>query len=255
MLLAIDIGNTDIVFALDQDDCWQYVWREKSDADQLSGAYALMLKNYFLENDISIEDVDRSILSSVVPTLIPTIVAMIEMVFDHSPVVTGPSIYSKLAINTMNPTEIGTDLMANAAAAYNVYQDYCLIVDFGTALTFTTIDDGGSIMGVAIAPGIRTAMKSLSWNTAQLPEIELELPSSVLGKHTTHAMQAGILFGYIGLVEKMIDTIHEEIGRKCQVIATGGLSHVLTPLHTKFDKINRNLTLDGLKVMANELGK
>lgn len=253
MLLAIDIGNTDIVFALNKHDQWIHHWREKSDVSQLPGAFALNLKNHFLESDLKIAQVNTVILSSVVPALTPVIQNMIEIVFRIQPLIVGPDIYQKITIKTNNPLEIGTDLVANAAAAFASTKDFCVVVDFGTALTFTTVNDVAQIVGVAIAPGLKTAMKSLSGNTAQLPDIPLEVPDSVLGKDTIHAMQAGILHGYIGLVKNMIEAIQNEIGRTCKVIATGGLSSVLVELHPHFDEINALLTLDGLKVIAEEI--
>ena len=252
MLLAIDIGNTDIVFALNSHDQWIHHWREKSDTSLLPGSFALNLKNYFLENDLNTSQIKTVVLSSVVPALTPVIQNMIEVVFGFQPLTVGPEIYDRMTIKTNNPLEIGTDLVANAAAAFAKTKDYCIVVDFGTALTFTTIDNTGHILGVAIAPGLKTAMKSLSGNTAQLPEIPLELPESVLGKNTVHAMQAGILQGYVGLVKNMIESIQNEVANPCKIIATGGLSSVLTPLHRYFDEINPLLTLDGLKVIATE---
>lgn len=253
MLLAIDIGNTDIVFALNNKDQWIHHWREKSDISRLPGSFALNLKNHFLENDLNTSRVKTVVLSSVVPALTTIIHNMIGVVFGFEPLVVGPDIYDRITIKTNNPQEIGTDLVANAAAAYARTKDYCIVVDFGTALTFTTINNRAQILGVAIAPGLKTAMKSLSGNTARLPEIPLELPASVLGKNTVHAMQAGILHGYVGLVTGMIDNIRNELARPCQVIATGGLSAILTPLHSYFDEINPLLTLDGLKVIAGEV--
>lgn len=253
MLLAIDIGNTDIVFALSSDDLWIHHWREKSDTSKLPGAFALDLSNYFLENDLDRSQVKTIVLSSVVPDLTLIIQNMIEVVFNFQPLIVGPKIYDRITIQTDNPLEIGTDLVANASAAFDKVRDYCIVVDFGTALTFTTINNIGRILGVAIAPGLKTAMKSLSGNTAQLPEIPLELPDSVLGKNTVHAMQAGILQGYVGLVKSLVENIQNEVANPCKVIATGGLSSVLGPLQSYFDEVNPLLTLDGLKVIAGEV--
>ena len=147
-----------------------------------------------------------------------------------------------------NPHEIGSDLVANAVAAHDRFRDNVVVVDFGTALTFTVIDKAGKILGVAIAPGVLTAMKSLVGNTALLPEIPLELPDSVIGKNTVHAMQAGIMYGYAGLVEGVLKRIRNEIG-KCKIISTGGLSQVMTPLHHLFDTIEPHLTLEGMKLI------
>ncbi len=253
MLLAIDIGNTNIVFALNDNGVWVHHWREKSDDQKIAETYAFNLSNQFLENDIPVGQISQIVISSVVPSLLPIIEKMTTLVFNSSPLIIGPNLYDQLCITTNNPKEIGTDIVANAAAAFNRFQKACLVIDFGTALTFTTIKDDGIIAGVAIAPGIKTAMKSLAGNTAQLPEVPLELPESVLGKNTIHAMQAGILHGYVGLVNHMIQKIKTENNAPLNVIATGGLSSVLTPLHDSFDALDPLLTLEGLKVIAEEI--
>lgn len=249
MLLAIDIGNTDIVFAVYYESEWTHSWRERSNAEKLPSAYELGLRNCFLEKNLQPQSFTKIVISSVVPSLTQTIKEMAEAVFFKNILVVGQEIYSKLRIGIGNPYEIGTDLVANAVAAYDKYNDCCIVIDFGTALTFTTLDREGQILGVAIAPGIKTAMKSLSNNTAQLPEIPLEMPESVIGKDTVHAIQAGILHGYVGLVEGMMSRINDEIGATCKVVATGGLSPVLKPLHNSFDDIEPLLTLDGLRII------
>ncbi|MDN5204825.1 type III pantothenate kinase [Fulvivirgaceae bacterium BMA10] len=250
MLLAVDIGNTDITFGLSRQNEWIFSWRIKSEISRSVGAYELELRNYFLENDISLNDIHQVVISSVVPSLTSKLEQVLQNSFTVSPLILGPSIYPDLKVTVRNANEIGTDLVANAVAAFHHFNDPCIVVDFGTALTFTTIDSDGKLMGVAIAPGIKTAMKSLSSNTAQLPEVPLQLPDSALGKDTIHAMQAGILIGYVGLVKEMLTHIKKEINKPCKVIATGGLSSVLTPLRPEFDEINNMLTLDGLRVIA-----
>lgn len=249
MLLAIDIGNTDIVFAVYYKNEWTHSWRKRSDVEKSAATYELDLRNCFLEKNLHSQTFSGVVISSVVPQLREVIKEMAEAVFPKNILAVEQSIYSKLKIGIGNPQEIGTDLVANAVAAYDKYNDCCVVIDFGTALTFTTLDKEGNILGVAIAPGIRTAMKSLSSSTAQLPEIPLEMPESVIGKDTVHAIQAGILHGYVGLVEGMMNRINEEIGTTCKVVATGGLSPVLKPLHNSFDDIEPLLTLDGLRII------
>ena len=141
-------------------------------------------------------------------------------------------------------------MVCNAAYAYYTYKRTCVIVDFGTALTFTVITGEGKIVGVSIAPGLKTAVKALFSNTAQLPEVPLVMPDSAIGKNTVHAIQAGILWGYVGMVREMIYQIKKEIGQDCMVLATGGLSSILTPLQDDFDEVDKALTLNGLKIIA-----
>ena len=252
MLLAIDIGNTDIVFAVYYKNEWTHSWRKRSDVEKSAVTYELDLRNCFLEKNLLPQFFSGVVISSVVPQLGEVIKEMAEAVFSKNILAVEQSIYAKLKIGIGNPQEIGTDLVANAVAAYDKYNDCCVVIDFGTALTFTTLDKEGNILGVAIAPGIRTAMKSLSSSTAQLPEIPLEIPESVIGKDTVHAIQAGILHGYVGLVEGMMNRINEEIGTTCKVVATGGLSPVLKPLHASFDDIEPLLTLDGLRIIYDQ---
>jgi type III pantothenate kinase len=170
---------------------------------------------------------------------------------DQEPTILNADTYPHLKIAINNPHEIGSDLVANAIAAmYRFPDSHSIVVDFGTALTFTTISKHKEILGVAIAPGLQTAIRALAQNTAKLPEVPLELPLSAIGKNTTHAMQAGVLLGYIGLVPFMIAQIEEELGEKCKIIATGGLSTILKPLEKHFDQIDVLLTLDGLRIIG-----
>lgn len=250
MQLTIDIGNSDIVFALSQDKEWAHSWRTPSITDKVAKTYAFEFGNYVWENDINLSDVQTIVLSSVVPSLTPVIREMLVNLFEKEPHIVGISTYNLLPIKLNNPQEIGTDLVANALAAYTLYQQACIIVDFGTALTLTTVSDKGEVLGVAIAPGLKTAMISLSGKTAQLPNVPLICPKSALGKDTPHAMQAGILLGYVGLISYLLDHIQKELGTDCKVIATGGLSSVLKPLHERFDDIEPMLTLDGLRIIG-----
>lgn len=252
MLLAIDIGNSNIVVGVfdKTNQKWLYQWRMETSTTKTANDYALLLGDLLLENDMDLSIFDSLVLSSVVPPLTQVLKTALKEFFHQEPLVLGANIYHKLPIQIERPHEIGADLVANAMAAYEKYKDDCIIVDFGTALTFTTLAKSGKILGVAIAPGLKTAMYSLFINTAQLPEVPLELPTTALGRNTTEALQAGVLLGYIGLVESLIERIKNEIQTPCKVIATGGLSSVIQPLASKFDEINPNHTLDGLRIIA-----
>ena len=255
MLLAVDIGNSDIVFALHQNDQWIHHWRIPSTTGRSHEALLYRLISELLELNIKPTDINQSIISSVVPDLSQPVKLMISKAINKEAILLNASIYPQLNMKILNPAEIGTDLVANAVAAYTRFEDTCLVVDFGTALTFTTISKEGEILGVAIAPGLKTAIKSLFKHTAQLPEVPLEVPDSALGKNTIHAIQAGVVMGYTGMVKHMIDQIKSEVGNDCKVIATGGLSSILTPLQSTFTAIDQMLTLDGLKIIAQTVGK
>lgn len=251
MIVAIDIGNSDIVMGIHLENSWKHVWRISSNLEMISAEYEIRLRHFFLENQIASSDVNGLILSSVVPLLTPTIVELCEKFFGESPVIITPEIIKRLPIQVNNPHEIGSDLVANAMAAYARVGKAVIVVDFGTALTFTSISNNGEILGVAIAPGVKTAMKSLSTNTAKLPEIPLEIPESVIGLDTVTALQAGIMQGYVGLVRHMIDQTKKEMQGDPKVLATGGLSFIFKPVHDSIDEILPYLTLDGLLAIKN----
>lgn len=250
MLIAIDIGNTDVVVGISENRVWTHIWRIRSLLHESPYFYESRLRDYFLEAGLRFSDFNKVVVSSVVPPLTPVFTKLSQQLFGSLPLVVSAAVYPALKVTTDKPHELGSDLFANAVAAHNKYRQNCVVVDFGTALTFTAVSAAGELVGVAIAPGLKTAMKSLSANTAQLPEIPLLLPPSVLGKNTVHAMQAGILLGYVGLVESLLARIRAEMGGHCLAIATGGLSSVVQPLHAQFAEVNMNLTLDGLRIIG-----
>jgi type III pantothenate kinase len=155
-----------------------------------------------------------------------------------------------IRIRTENPTEVGADLVANAVAAYARFQGNCIVVDFGTALTFTAVAVPGDLLGVAIAPGLNSAAAALSSNTAQLPRVRLIPPPTAIGRNTVHSIQSGVVFGYIGLVEALIGRMRAELGGDAQAVATGGLARTIAPLTDQFAAIEPWLTLDGLRIIA-----
>jgi len=159
-------------------------------------------------------------------------------------------VYPLLPIEVLRPHEIGADLVANALAAYTRYGRTCTVVDFGTALTFTTVSGDGKILGVAIAPGLKTAIRSLFANTAQLPEVPIEVPDSALGTSTTHAIQAGVVLGYEGLVRSLVGRIQDELNGDCMAVATGGLSGSIPALRDVFTDIVPSLTLEGVRLIG-----
>jgi type III pantothenate kinase len=251
MVLAIDIGNSDITFGLTSQSQWTHQWRIPSTVSRPELFYGIKLREYFFESGLQTDSVVQIVISSVVPDLTDRIVSVVTTMFEKKPTVLGPDVYSKLPIEVLNPYEIGSDLVSNALAAYVRFKQNCIVVDFGTALTFTTISDKGKILGVAIAPGLKTAIKSLSQNTAKLFDVPLELPKSALGKNTVHAIQAGILLGYEGLVSSMLNRIKTELADpNCATIATGGLSSIISPLKNQFTVVDENLTLNGLKLVG-----
>jgi len=243
MFIAIDVGNTNITVGIRKKETW-HEYRIGSEEVQPLAYYTQQLA--LITENIDKDKIEGVGVSSVVPHLTDIILDATKIELHHEPVLFQKKWYHLLPIVTTNPEEIGTDLLANALAGYNKKQGPCLIVDFGTALTYTLVDPDAHLGGVAIAPGIRTSMESLSVNAAQLPEIPLQLPEKPLGTNTVEAMNSGILWGFVGQVTFMIDKIKNEVDYNITTIATGGLSEVLRPLEDKFDIIDRNLTIQGI---------
>ncbi|MEM6359862.1 MAG: type III pantothenate kinase [Bacteroidota bacterium] len=239
MILAVDIGNSNATFGLYSGE-WKDTWRIDSKDEAQDQLYVL------LNDHLHGLPVESIVISSVVPFFTKVIQEQLALKFKVSPYLITPDSYSKLSLSVPHPDKIGSDLVCDAAAAYELFKSDCMVVDFGTALTFTVVSKG-DILGVNIIPGLKLAMKSLADNTAKLSEIPLELPDSVIGRDTTTAIQSGILWGYVGLVERMIDRIDEELGSRLKVVATGGLSKVLEPLQDRFDAVEPNLTLEGMR--------
>ena len=248
--LIVDIGNTDAVFGLYNQTTWQHIWRTPARPDEPAKSYEGRLRLRLLEAGIPLSAIQTTVISSVVPDLTPTIRTMLRELFGLEPIVVGPAVYSSLPLEILRAHEIGADLVANALAAYTRYRRNCVVVDFGTALTFTTVSGDGKILGVAIAPGLETAIRSLFANTAQLPEVPIDVPASALGLNTTHAIQAGVVLGYEGLVRFLLDRIRAELGGDCIAIATGGLSGKIPSLHNAFVDVVPSLTLEGIRLIG-----
>ena len=249
MFLAIDIGNSDVTIGLNEGNRWRSIWRMPSQM-MPEMYFGLRIENHFLEEGVGAKEVKHVVISSVVPQLTDVFANVSRALFNFEPLVVGPDLYSRLPITVINPYQIGTDLVANAVAAFKLYGGPTVVVDFGTALTFTTLDHKGAIAGVAIAPGLKTALKSLSDNTAKLFEVPLEFPASALGKNTIHAIQAGLLFGYEGMVKNMLQQIRKELNANVTVVVTGGLSAIIPSMLEVADHMVPTLTLDGLKFIA-----
>lgn len=250
MILVFDIGNSDITMGLWDGSQWKHTWRIPSRTHQPELFYGVKIRDYFFEAGIAVTSVEKLVLSSVVPGLTEKILKVVRTLFEKDALLLGPTVYEKLPIEVLNPYEIGSDLVANAMGAYMKIKGTCIVADFGTALTFTTVSNKGKILGVSIVPGLRTAIKALSQNTAKLFDVPLEMPKSSLGTSTITAIQSGLVIGYDGLVRSIVTAIRNELNEDCPAIATGGLSFVITSLKGFFYTIEPNLTLDGLREIA-----
>ena len=245
MLFVIDAGNTNIVGGIFDRGSLVEPLRIRTVTTKTEDEYGVMVRAILNDRGIELSGVDRVIISSVVPQLSAAMAKMARHLFGVEPAILGPSTYGVLPVTVLAAHEIGSDLVADALAAWTKFRGACIVVDFGTALTFTAVDRNASISGVAIAPGLGTAAGSLSRATAQLPTVPLEAPKSALGRNTVEAIQAGVVLGYTGLVNHLVATMKEELGG-AMVVATGGLCRVLADQTDVFDAVEPDLTLQGL---------
>ncbi|MBP3742830.1 MAG: type III pantothenate kinase [Treponema sp.] len=262
MTLIFDIGNTNIKSALFDGKELLYTWRISTDLKRTGDEYFSLLRPLFRDAEIDFGQISTVVLSSVVPALIGPFVIVAQHINHKKPILIDADIYKKLPLKVPETAihEIGTDLYCDALEAWSRYHSPCIIADFGTALSFTAVDQNGSIAGVAIAPGIRTAFNSLFNNAAQIPAIPLDIPPTSLGKNTVIAVQSGIVLGYKGLVEGLLSQMKKDMVKECKcnesdikVIATGGLNSMLSPITDAFDYTDKDLTLCGMKRIADTL--
>ncbi|MBI3594796.1 MAG: type III pantothenate kinase [Nitrospirae bacterium] len=250
MLLTVDIGNSNIVLGLFQKKLLMGEWRISSQPYRTVDEYAILMEDLFSLKKFLPDEIDRVILSSVVPPLTPVFKEISEKYFHTDPMVVTDQLKLGLSFCYENPGEIGADRMVNAVAGFQLYGGPLIIVDFGTATTFCSISKKGEYRGGVIAPGLQISAEALFQRAAKLPRIELVKPEKVIGKDTITSMQSGIILGYVGLVEKLIEKIKKETGEKAKVIATGGLAGLIAPETRSIDQVNPNLTLEGLRIIS-----
>jgi type III pantothenate kinase len=247
MLLAIDAGNTNVVFAVFEGQQCLQSWRCKTDAGRTADEYAAWLLQLFVAEGLSFKQISSAIISSVVPDATFNLKRLCEKNIQCPYMTVGADLKGlDLRIKLNKPEEVGADRLVNAVAIKTYYQYPAIVVDFGTATTFDVVDAEGAYCGGVIAPGVNLSMTALHQAAAKLPRVAVRKPESVIGRDTVGAMQSGIYWGYIAMVEGMIDKISKEMGQKPFVLATGGLATTLMEGTTVIDKIDEDLTLKGL---------
>jgi len=249
MLLAIDIGNTNIVLGVYREEELVACWRLATDVHKMADEYAVLLNSLFSNGGLSKSEIKGSAISCVVPPLLPIFQEVCREHLAVEPLVVGPGIKTGVRILIDNPRELGADRIVNAIAARRLYGTPAIVIDFGTATTFDVVSREGDYLGGAIAPGISISAEALNREAAQLPRIELAVPQKVIGKNTVASMQSGVLFGYVALVEGMVERIKEELREEVKVIATGGLAGVIARETPSIQVVNPNLTLEGLRLI------
>ena len=252
MILCIDVGNTNIKYAVFDGNELKASFRVSSRHTRTADEYGATLLNLLASKDIKTQDIKGVIMSSVIPSLNYTISHMCEYFLGASPMVVGAGIKTGLNVKADNPKEVGADIIANCVGAFKKYSDGkpMIVIDFGTATTFDVLTGSGELIGVVIAPGMKSSLESLVSNTAQLPMIELQAPKTAIPKNTKTAMQAGIIFGFAGLVENIVKKIKEQLGvDEISVTATGGMGEIIAKEVSCITRIDRLLTLQGLKYL------
>jgi len=249
MLLAVDIGNTNIMLGIFEGMELRATWHMATSIHRMSDEYAALLLNLLHHQGLDAADIKEVALCSVVPPLIATFEKLFQRYFHISPLVVGAGVKTGVRIRMDNPREVGADRIVNAAAAHHLYGGPLIIVDLGTATTFDTVSKEGDYLGGAIAPGIVTAADALFTRAAKLPRVEFVRPKQAIGTDTITAMQSGIVFGYVALVEGIVARIQKELGEKTKVVATGGYAELIANETSIIDVINPTLTLTGLRLI------
>jgi type III pantothenate kinase len=249
MLLAIDIGNTNVTLGVFEGEQLRAMWRMTTNINQMGDEYAALLLTLLAQQGMKTSDINEAAMCSVVPPLVGTIEDLLRRYFKVSPLVVRVGVKTGVRITYPNPREIGADRIVNAAAANHLYKGPVIVVDMGTATSLDIVNRDGDFIGGVIAPGIAIAAQALYTRTAALPRVELVAPEKAIGTTTVTAMQSGIVYGYIGLVEGLLRRVQNELSEKALVVATGGYASLIASGTKMIDEINPDITLVGLRLI------
>lgn len=250
MILAIDVGNTQIVVALFDGDSLKNSWRISTDKNKSSDELGMTMAQMLQLSGISKDAIEDVIISSVVPPVMHSLTNAIKRYLDCTPLVVGAGIKTGLNIRYDNPKEVGADRVVNAVAAIHKYGTPLVIVDFGTANTYCAINKNGEYLGGIITAGIKISMDALFERAAKLPKVEIVKPDGIIGKNTVSAMQSGAIYGQAGQVDRIVEEIKKELDAPdCKVIATGGFAGLIAAESREIDIVDKTLTLDGLNLI------
>ncbi|MDQ0247577.1 type III pantothenate kinase [Bacillus fengqiuensis] len=249
MIFVLDVGNTNTVLGVYEGEELKYHWRVETSRNKTEDEYGMVVKALFEHVGLSFRDISGIIISSVVPPIMFSLERMCQKYFHLKPLIVGPGIKTGLNIKYENPREVGADRIVNAVAGIHLYGSPLIIVDFGTATTYCYIDEDKQYMGGAIAPGITISTEALYSRAAKLPRIEIARPNDIVGKNTVTAMQAGIVYGYVGQVEGIVSRMKAQSKVEPKVIATGGLATLVAKESGIIDVVDPFLTLKGLQLI------
>jgi type III pantothenate kinase len=249
VLLVVDAGNTQTHLGAVAGEELVHDWRFATVRDSTADELGARLRNLLALRDLSFADIDASILSSTVPQLRPEWTAMAQRYLGHEMPVVGPGLRTGMPIRMDNPREVGADRLVNAVAAYERLGGPCVVVDFGTALTYDIVSAAGEYIGGIIATGVEISMEALTSRAAAIPRIDLTAPRALIGKSTVEAIRSGVIFGFASQVDGMLGRLREELGDETEAIATGGLANTIVPYCDSIDDIDQMLTLTGLRII------
>jgi type III pantothenate kinase len=249
MLLVVDVGNTQTHFGTYRDGTLVEHWRFATVRDSTADELGAVLRNLLELRGIGLADLDASIVSSTVPQLRPEWESMAARYLDHEMLVVGPGMKTGMGLRYDNPREIGPDRLVNAVAAYDKVHGACVVVDFGTAVTYDPVSAEGEYLGGIITPGVEISMEALTNRAAALPKIDLAPPRSLIGKTTIDAIRSGVIYGYAGQVDGIVRRLRAEMGDELEAIATGGLAAHIVPFTEEIDETDDLLTLTGLRLL------
>ena len=249
MLLAIDIGNTNIVLGLYHGKRLITHWRLATQAERTADEYGVIISQLIDYSGHRCQQISAIAVSCVVPPMLTTMQELADKFFQVEPLIVGPGVKTGMPILYENPKDVGADRIVNGIAAYEKFQDTCIIVDFGTATTIDLISKKGEYLGGAIAPGLSISLEALVQRASKLPHIEIVKPKEVIGRNTIHSIQAGIFYGYVGLVDGIVRRIQSEFRVNAKVVATGGLAPLVASECSSIAAVDEFLTLDGLRII------
>ncbi len=250
MLLVVDAGNTNVVFAVNDGQAWRGTWRIRTDAQRTSDEYAVWLLTLLQHTGLKASDVSGAVIGTVVPAALYHLRRLIREWFEVEPLIARSTLDWGFEIKVDNPAEVGADRLLNVLAAHRRYVGPLMVLDFGTATTFDVVDADGAYIGGVIAPGINLSIEALHTAAARLPRIGIGRPQAVIGRSTVPAMQSGLYWGYIGMIEGLVTRIRAEYEHPMKVIATGGLAPLFAEGTTIIEQIDSDLTLDGMRLLA-----
>ena len=249
MLLAIDVGNTNVTLALFDGERLAADWRVTSHRERTADEMAVELRELFSLRGLELSVVTGVVISSVVPILNAPLIEASRRYLKHEPVMVGPGVKTSVRVRAENPKEVGADRIANALAAYTKYGGPVVVIDFGTAVTYDAINADGDYLGGAIAPGIEISLDALVSHTAMLRRVEAVAPDSIIGRNTINSIQSGLVWGFVAQVEGMVKRMVDELGGKARVIATGGQAPLVAGLTSVIEATDPLLTLEGLRLI------